>query len=181
MAEPRKGDADIDGPYRYWLSRRVAEGDKTVLFVGLNPSYADDGPINTDRGHENVDDKPTMTKLLIFDDREGSQGVLLKLSTVLSRLPLTHVDAWLVSGLEAMGAMPFGVPMPDFQELTHRLSLGVLITPEELTVFRSDDVEIHEGQFRGLSFARSRWHALGRFHCGRSHFVRLHILGGRNG
>ena len=41
MAESRKGDADIDGPYRYWLSRRVSEGDKTVLFVGLNPSYAD--------------------------------------------------------------------------------------------------------------------------------------------
>ena len=41
MAEWLKGDADIDGQYRYWLLRRVAEGDKTVLFVGLNPSRAD--------------------------------------------------------------------------------------------------------------------------------------------
>src|SRR5262245_13222886 len=41
MAEWLEGEAHIDGQYRYWLSRRVAEGDKTVLFVGLNPSKAD--------------------------------------------------------------------------------------------------------------------------------------------
>lgn len=30
-----------DGLYRYWLSRRISMGERTVLFVGLNPSTAD--------------------------------------------------------------------------------------------------------------------------------------------
>lgn len=30
-----------DGCYRYWLSRRLTPGERTVLFVGLNPSTAD--------------------------------------------------------------------------------------------------------------------------------------------
>ena len=30
-----------DGLYRYWLSRRLSAGDRTILFVGLNPSTAD--------------------------------------------------------------------------------------------------------------------------------------------
>jgi len=36
-------DADIseDGRYRYWLARRLSMGERTVLFVGLNPSTAD--------------------------------------------------------------------------------------------------------------------------------------------
>ncbi len=29
------------GQYRYWLSRRLSMGERTVLFVGLNPSTAD--------------------------------------------------------------------------------------------------------------------------------------------
>lgn len=29
------------GMYRYWLSRRLSMGERTVLFVGLNPSTAD--------------------------------------------------------------------------------------------------------------------------------------------
>lgn len=29
------------GLYRYWLSRRLSMGERTVLFVGLNPSTAD--------------------------------------------------------------------------------------------------------------------------------------------
>ena len=40
MAEYLERDAHIDGKYRYRLSRRVAKGDQTVLFVGLNPSTA---------------------------------------------------------------------------------------------------------------------------------------------
>ena len=27
-----------DGEYRYWLSRRLSMGERTVMFVGLNPS-----------------------------------------------------------------------------------------------------------------------------------------------
>lgn len=36
-------DAELseDGLYRYWLSRRLSMGERTVLFVGLNPSTAD--------------------------------------------------------------------------------------------------------------------------------------------
>lgn len=36
-------DADIseDRLYRYWLSRRWSMGNRTVMFVGLNPSTAD--------------------------------------------------------------------------------------------------------------------------------------------
>lgn len=36
-------DAEMseDGLYRYWLSRRLSMGERTVLFVGLNPSTAD--------------------------------------------------------------------------------------------------------------------------------------------
>jgi hypothetical protein len=30
-----------DGLYRYWLSRRLSIGERSVLFVGLNPSWAD--------------------------------------------------------------------------------------------------------------------------------------------
>lgn len=35
--------ADVSdcGRYRYWLSRRLAIGERAVLFVGLNPSTAD--------------------------------------------------------------------------------------------------------------------------------------------
>jgi hypothetical protein len=39
--------------------------------------------------------------------------------------------------------------------LTDRLHFGVLVTTEELTAFQSDDVEILNGQFRGVSFHRS--------------------------
>jgi hypothetical protein len=34
-------DVSEDGLYRYWLSRRLGMGERTVLFVGLNPSTAD--------------------------------------------------------------------------------------------------------------------------------------------
>lgn len=34
-------DISEDGLYRYWLSRRLGMGERTVLFVGLNPSTAD--------------------------------------------------------------------------------------------------------------------------------------------
>jgi hypothetical protein len=36
-------DAKIsdDGVYRYWLSRRIGMGERTVAFIGLNPSTAD--------------------------------------------------------------------------------------------------------------------------------------------
>lgn len=34
-------DISPDGLYRYWLSRRLSMGERTVLFVGLNPSTAD--------------------------------------------------------------------------------------------------------------------------------------------
>lgn len=34
-------DISEDGLYRYWLARRLAMGERTVLFVGLNPSTAD--------------------------------------------------------------------------------------------------------------------------------------------
>ena len=38
-----ESSADIsdDGLYRYWLSRRLGMGERTILFVGLNPSKAD--------------------------------------------------------------------------------------------------------------------------------------------
>jgi hypothetical protein len=34
-------DISKDGRYRYWLSRRLSMGERTVVFVGLNPSTAD--------------------------------------------------------------------------------------------------------------------------------------------
>lgn len=34
-------DISDDGLYRYWLSRRLSMGERTILFVGLNPSTAD--------------------------------------------------------------------------------------------------------------------------------------------
>lgn len=34
-------DVSDDGLYRYWLSRRLSMGERTVLFVGVNPSTAD--------------------------------------------------------------------------------------------------------------------------------------------
>jgi hypothetical protein len=36
-------DAELSpcGRYRYWLSRRLAMGERAILFVGLNPSTAD--------------------------------------------------------------------------------------------------------------------------------------------
>ena len=34
-------DISPDGLYRYSLSRRLTAGNRTVLFVGLNPSTAD--------------------------------------------------------------------------------------------------------------------------------------------
>lgn len=36
-----EADISADGLYRYWLSRRLSMGERTVLFVGLNPSTAD--------------------------------------------------------------------------------------------------------------------------------------------
>lgn len=37
----RAAAISADGLYRYRLSRRLSRGDRTVLFVGLNPSTAD--------------------------------------------------------------------------------------------------------------------------------------------
>lgn len=34
-------DISADGLHRYWLSRRLSMGERTVLFVGYNPSTAD--------------------------------------------------------------------------------------------------------------------------------------------
>lgn len=34
-------DVSACGRYRYWLSRRLSMGERTILFVGLNPSTAD--------------------------------------------------------------------------------------------------------------------------------------------
>ena len=40
MSNYEDQDASEEGLYRYWLSRRLREGNDTVLFVGLNPSVA---------------------------------------------------------------------------------------------------------------------------------------------
>lgn len=37
----KSADISSDGVYRYALARRLATGDRAVLFVGLNPSTAD--------------------------------------------------------------------------------------------------------------------------------------------
>jgi hypothetical protein len=34
-------DISKDGLYRYWLSRQLSGGERTIVFVGLNPSTAD--------------------------------------------------------------------------------------------------------------------------------------------
>jgi hypothetical protein len=44
-----------DGAYRYWLSRRLTMGERSILFVGLNPSTAD---------HQN--DDPTIRRCVSF-------------------------------------------------------------------------------------------------------------------
>ena len=54
-----------DGRYRYWLSRRLEMGERTVLFVGLNPSTADV-----------QQDDPTIRKWVGFARRWGFNSLL---------------------------------------------------------------------------------------------------------
>ena len=49
-----------DGIHRYWLSRRLSMGERSVLFIGLNPSTADA-----------VKDDPTIRKAAGFARRWG--------------------------------------------------------------------------------------------------------------
>jgi hypothetical protein len=48
------------GEYRYWLTRRLAMGERVVLFVGLNPSTADA-----------AEDDPTIRRCVGFARRWG--------------------------------------------------------------------------------------------------------------
>lgn len=63
-----ESSADIseDGLYRYWLSRRLAMGERTVLFVGLNPSKADA-----------TDDDPTIRRCVGFARSWGFDWLLM--------------------------------------------------------------------------------------------------------
>jgi hypothetical protein len=96
-----------------------------------------------------------MTTLWIQDrTRQLNVDLLVPLKAILSKLPLTGIDAWSVRYLEAVGVMPFGVPCPEFEGLTDRLAYGVLLSPAEFATFVSDDVAIRNGEFAALSFGR---------------------------
>ena len=69
-------DISDDGMYRYWLSRRLSMGERTVLFVGLNPSTADA-----------TKDDPTIRRCVGFARAWGFDGsVSVWLSAAGSRL-----------------------------------------------------------------------------------------------
>lgn len=55
-----------DGLYRYWLSRRLSMGERTVLFIGLNPSTAD-------ASH----DDPTIRRCVGFSRQWGFDWLLM--------------------------------------------------------------------------------------------------------
>jgi hypothetical protein len=95
-----------------------------------------------------------MTTLWILDRRDSDDRLIIPLQAVLSRLVSTQVDAWLVRDLEAIGVMPFGISMQDFEGLTSRLAHGVLVSPSEFETFASDNVEIRDGEFAALCFRR---------------------------
>lgn len=61
-----QADISEDGLYRYWLSRRLAMGERTVLFVGLNPSTADA-----------MQDDPTIRRCAGFARRWGYDWLLM--------------------------------------------------------------------------------------------------------
>lgn len=96
-----------------------------------------------------------MTRLWIHDHIGDSDApLILPLKAVLNKLPLNGVDAWSVRYLEAVGIMPFGIAMLDFEGLTDRLAHGVLLSPSEFATFTSDEVDIWNGEFAALSFLR---------------------------
>jgi hypothetical protein len=59
-------DISEDGLYRYWLSRRISMGERTVVFVGLNPSTADA-----------AQDDPTIRKCVGFAQRWGYDWIYM--------------------------------------------------------------------------------------------------------
>ena len=60
ISSHRGGDALISGPYRYWLQRWWGPEQKTLLWVLLNPSWADEQKNDT-----------TLTRLIGYSMREG--------------------------------------------------------------------------------------------------------------
>lgn len=103
----RSASVSEDGLYRYWLSRRLSMGERTVLFVGLNPSTADA-----------THDDPTIRKCVGFAGRWGFDWLLMG---NLNAWRSTDPKGLPVDGLEAVG--------PRNQEalkwLTHRAEIVV--------------------------------------------------------
>ena len=82
-------DLSEDGVYCYWLSRRLAMGERTVLFVGLNPSTADARQ-----------DDPTIRRCVGFARRWGFDWLYMG---NLNAFRSTDPKKLPVDGLEAVG------------------------------------------------------------------------------
>jgi len=84
-----------DGLYRYWLARRLSMGERSVAFVGLNPSTADAAK-----------DDPTIRKCVGFARRWGFDWLyMLNLYAWRSKDP-KRIAQMCRSGLESQAVGP---------------------------------------------------------------------------
>lgn len=82
------------GQYRYWLSRRISMGERTVLFVGLNPSTADAS-----------EDDPTIRRCVGFARAWGFDWLLMG-----------NVNAWRSTDPKGLPADPLTAVGPGNQD-----------------------------------------------------------------
>lgn len=100
-------DVSEDGLYRYWLSRQLSVGERTVLFVGLNPSTADA-----------LQDDPTIRRCAGFARAWGY-----------NRLFMGNLNAWRATDPKQLPTDPLAAVGPLNQEalkwMMHRSDLVV--------------------------------------------------------
>lgn len=92
-------------------------------------------------------------RMSVFVVRELEHGVLISLSSLVRRLPVTDIAEWLFRDVELHGigtaCNPFGFRIPEFEELTKRPT-GYRVSRSEFEQFLSLDLQFIDGTIDGF-------------------------------
>jgi hypothetical protein len=88
---------------------------------------------------------------IIFNDKD-SNGALIGLSELMTRLPPLPISVWAFKNITLVYPEPFGITVESFEILTRKLDLGFLVSDSDFRIFLdSKNYQIIDGIIAGYS------------------------------